>query len=36
MTTAGVLMIAYKQHPLEIRDALNAYLPPGQRTKEEE
>ena len=35
MTTAVVLMIAYKKHPLEIRDALNAYLPPGQRTKEE-
>ena len=36
LTTAGVLMIAYKKHPLEIRDALNAYLPPALRTKEEE
>ena len=36
LTTTGVLMIAYKKHPIEIRDALNAYLPPGQRTKEEE
>ena len=36
LTTAGVLMIALKKHPLEIRDALNAYLPPAQRTKEEE
>ena len=35
MTTAGVLMIAYKKHPLEIRDALNAFLPPAQRVKEE-
>ena len=36
LTTAGILMIAYKKHPLEIRDALNAYLPPALRTKEEE
>ena len=36
LTTAGVLMIAYKKHPLEIRDALNAYLPPKLRTKEED
>ena len=36
LTTAGVLMIAHKKHPLEIRDALNAYLPPALRSKEEE
>ena len=36
LTTAGVLMIAYKKHPLEIRDALNAYLPPAQRSREED
>ncbi len=33
---AGVLLIAQKKHPLEMRDALNAYLPPMQRKKEEE
>ena len=36
LTTAGVLMIAQKKHPIEIRDALNAYLPPKLRTKDEE
>jgi len=36
LTAAGVLMIAYKKHPLEIRDALNAYLPPKQRSVEED
>ena len=36
LTTAGVLMIAQKKHQIEIRDALNAYLPPIQRKKEEE
>ena len=36
MIKAGVLLIAQKKHPLEIRDALNAYLPPAQRKKDEE
>ena len=36
LTTAGVLMIAQKKHPIEIRDSLNAYLPPKLRTKDEE
>jgi len=36
LTSAGVLMIAQKKHAIEIRDALNAYLPPRLRKKEEE
>lgn len=36
LTTAGVLLIAQKKHPIEIRDSLNAYLPPKLRKKEED
>jgi chemotaxis protein MotA len=36
LTTAGVLLIAQKKHPIEIRDSLNAFLPPKLRKKEED
>ena len=36
LIAAGVIMIALKKHPIEIRDSLNAYLPPALRAKEEE
>ena len=36
LIAAGVIMIALKKHPIEIRDSLNAYLPPALRLKEEE
>ena len=34
--TEGVLLIALKKHPIEIRERLNAYLPPAMRKEEEE
>lgn len=36
LCTEGVLLIAHKKHPLEIKARLNAYLPPAMRFKEEE
>ena len=36
LTTTGVLLIAQKKHSIEIRDSLNAYLPPRLRKKDEE
>ena len=34
--TEGVLLIAQKAHPLQVRERLNAYLPPAQRKKLED
>ena len=36
LCTEGVLLIAHKKHPLEIKARLNAYLPNAMRFKEEE
>ena len=36
LMTEGVLLIALKKHPIEIRERLNAYLPPAMRKEEEE
>ena len=36
LCTEGVLLIAHKKHPLEIKARLNAYLPNALRFKEEE
>jgi len=32
----GVILVALKKHPIEIRERLNAYLPPAMRKTEEE
>ena len=34
--TEGILLIAQKAHPLQVRERLNAYLPPAQRKKLED
>ncbi len=36
LMTEGVLLIALKKHPIEIRERLNAYLPPAMRKEEDE
>ena len=36
LITEGVLLIAQKVHPLQVREKLNAYLPPKMRKKPED
>ena len=36
LITEGVLLVAQKAHPLQIRERLNAYLPPKMRKKLED
>ena len=36
LITEGVLLVAQKTHPLQIRERLNAYLPPKMRKKLED
>tara|TARA_Y100001935_G_C17270674_1_gene491754 strand:+ start:572 stop:1393 length:822 start_codon:yes stop_codon:yes gene_type:complete len=36
LITAGMLLIAQKVHPLQVREKLNAYLPPKMRKKPED
>ena len=36
LITEGILLIAQKIHPLQVRDKLNAYLPPKMRKKPED
>ena len=36
LITEGILLIAQKAHPLQVREKLNAYLPPKMRKKPED
>ena len=36
LMTEGILLIAEKAHPLQVREKLNAYLPPKMRKKLED
>jgi len=36
MMTEGIILIALKKHPMEIRERLNAYLPPIMRKVDDE
>ena len=36
MMTEGIILIALKKHPMEIRERLNAYLPPAMRKTDDE
>ena len=36
LMTEGIILLALKKHPIEIRERLNAYLPPAMRKTEEE
>ena len=36
LCTEGTMLIAYKKHPMEIKERLNPYLPPSIRFRDEE
>ena len=36
LMTEGMILVALKKHPIEIRERLNAYLPPAMRKTDEE